>query len=211
MRRFLINAFLSLAFAHPLCAGDWPMFRGAPALSGEAITALPSKPSLLWKFKTGAPVKSSAIIAEGKVFIGSGDTNIYALDFATGKKLWWFKTGGTVEAPGLFAEGKVFIGSTDGFLYALNASSGKLIWKYQTDGKILGAPNLVESRGSKVQGKTSALDSRLSTLAAPATRILIGSYDYRLHCVDATTGKSNWVYETGNYINGSPAVADGKT
>ena len=25
------------------------------------------------------------------------------------------------------------------------------------------------------------------------------------------TGRSNWVYETGNYINGSPAVADGQT
>ena len=24
-------------------------------------------------------------------------------------------------------------------------------------------------------------------------------------------GRSNWVYETGNYINGSPAVADGRT
>ena len=32
-----------------------------------------------------------------------------------------------------------------------------------------------------------------------------------MHCVDAQTGKSNWVYETGNYINGSPAVADGRT
>ncbi|MDQ6632381.1 MAG: PQQ-like beta-propeller repeat protein, partial [Verrucomicrobiota bacterium] len=44
-----------------------------------------------------------------------------------------------------------------------------------------------------------------------ATTILIGSYDSRLHCVDAATGKSNWVFETGNYINGSPAVSNGKT
>jgi outer membrane protein assembly factor BamB len=39
----------------------------------------------------------------------------------------------------------------------------------------------------------------------------VGSYDFKLHCLDATTGKSNWVYESANYINGSPAVADGQT
>ena len=35
----------------------------------------------------------------------------------------------------------------------------------------------------------------------------LGSYDFKLHCVDAATGKSNWVYESSNYINGSPAIA----
>ena len=40
--------------------------------------------------------------------------------------------------------------------------------------------------------------------------MLVGSYDFKLHCVDAATGRSNWVYETGNYINGSPAVANGQ-
>ena len=43
------------------------------------------------------------------------------------------------------------------------------------------------------------------------TQILAGSYDFKLHCVDADTGKSNWVYESGNYINGAPAVAEGQT
>ena len=32
-----------------------------------------------------------------------------------------------------------------------------------------------------------------------------------VHCLDAATGKSNWVYESGNYINGSPAVFDHQT
>jgi outer membrane protein assembly factor BamB len=41
--------------------------------------------------------------------------------------------------------------------------------------------------------------------------ILTGGYDFRLYSVDASTGKTNWFYETGNYINGSPAVADDKT
>ena len=64
---------------------NWPMFRGNPALTGVASGALPDKLSLLWSFKTGGPVKSSAAIVDGRVFIGSGDGNVYALDWATGK------------------------------------------------------------------------------------------------------------------------------
>jgi len=36
--------------------------------------------------------------------------------------------------------------------------------------------------------------------------ILVGSYDNRLYCFEAATGKLNWSYETDNYINGTPAT-----
>ena len=37
----------------------------------------------------------------------------------------------------------------------------------------------------------------------------MGSYDNRLHAVDAATGVRVWIYETQNYVNGIPAVGDG--
>ena len=63
---------------------DWPMFRGSQALTGIAEGRLPDKLSLLWSAKTGGPVKSSAAIAGGKVFVGSDDGNLYAFDLARG-------------------------------------------------------------------------------------------------------------------------------
>ena len=66
-----------------------------------------------------------------------------------------------------------------------------MLWKYETGDKILGAPNWVKTGG--------------------ATRVLAGSYDFKLHCVEAGTGKAVWTYESGNYINGSPAVSEGQT
>jgi outer membrane protein assembly factor BamB len=39
----------------------------------------------------------------------------------------------------------------------------------------------------------------------------VGSYDYKLYCLDAKNGKTNWTFETSNYINGTPAVSEGKT
>src|SRR5437879_7978735 len=100
-------------------AADWPMFRGGPALLGVAEGSLPDKLSLLWTFKTGGAVKSSAAIAQGKVFVGSGDEMVYALDFANGKNVWTFKTGGAVESSPLVLEQRVYVGSSDGALYAL--------------------------------------------------------------------------------------------
>ena len=39
----------------------------------------------------------------------------------------------------------------------------------------------------------------------------MGSYDFRLHCIRSNDGSKVWDYETGNYINGSPAISQGKT
>src|SRR5487761_2087778 len=102
-------------------AADWPMFRGNPSLTGLAAGHLPDKPKLLWSFKTGQAVKSSAAVVGGRVFVGSGDGQVYALDIATGGKEWAFKTGGSVESSPLALDGKIFVGSADAFLYALDA------------------------------------------------------------------------------------------
>ena len=226
--------------ASTLCAADWPMFRGSPDLRGATDEKIPAKPALLWTFKTGSQVRSTAAIVANQVFIGSNDGNVYALNATNGQKLWAFKTGDRVESPPLVLDGKVFVGSADGWLYALDAKTGKQLWKYETGDKILGAANWVVSRTAQAadllspRGTSGERNEERGIPENPAssprpspppteerektpsssnlkTNILIGSYDFRLHCVDAATGKSNWVYESSNYINGSPAVADGKT
>ena len=106
-------------------AGGWPVFRGNPALTGVAAGTLPAKPSLLWSFKTGGPVKSSAVIGGGKVFIGSNDGQIRALEFASGRQVWAFKAGSAVQAPPLLANNAVFAGDTDGVFYSINAADGR--------------------------------------------------------------------------------------
>lgn len=172
---------------------SWPMFRGNPGLTGIAPGKLPDSLSLNWQFKLGASTKSSAAIANGRVYIGSDDGLVYALDFTNGQKVWTFKTGGPIESSPLVLDGKVYVGSSDNSLYAIDATNGKQLWKLETGDKILGSPNWVKSP----DGKTDW--------------ILVGSYDFKLYSVDAGTGKTNWTFETGNYINGTPAVADGKT
>ena len=167
---------------------DWPMFRGEQRLLGRASGTLPDSLELVWKFRTDGSIKSSPVIVDDRVFVGSSDANVYSIDLETGHQIWSYKTDDAVEATPCVVNGAVFIGSLGNILYALDANIGTLKWKYQTEGKILGAANWTYAPdGSNVW-------------------ILIGSYDNTLHCVDSKNGEAVWTYQTDNYINGSPAV-----
>ena len=174
-------------------ATSWPMFRGNPGLTGISPAQIPDQLDLLWTYKTGAPVKSSAAIVGGRAFIGSDDEFLHCIDVKNGEKVWTFKTEGPIESSPLVLGGVVYVGSSDGRLYAVDAKTGKEKWRLQTEDKILGGPNWVKSPDGK------------------ETWVLTGSYDFRLYSVEAGSGKTNWTYETQNYINGTPAVAEGKT
>ena len=174
-------------------AESWPMFRGNPGLTGVSPAKIPDELELLWIYKTGGPVKSSAAIVEGRAYIGSDDGSLHCIDVKDGSKVWTFPTEWPIESSPLVLDKTVYFGGSDGFLYAVDAATGKERWKVETEDKILGGPTWVKSPDGK------------------ETWILAGSYDYRLYSVNAATGKTNWTYETGNYINGTPAVADGVT
>ncbi len=169
----------------------WPQFGADPGRSGRVPWTVPDQLSRIWRFKTGAEVKSSPAIVKGRVFVGSSDANVYSLDLRTGGKVWAYKTNGAVEAPPTVVGGAVYVGSTDGWLYALDANGGDLKWKYKTDAEIHGAANWTKDPNGE------------------GTWILVGSYDSKVHCLDSRNGAVVWTFETGSYVNGSPAVADG--
>ena len=65
-------------------------------------------------------VAAPAIGADGTVYYGSGDHNVYALDGATGGLKWSFPTGAdTLSSPAIGADGTVYIAGNDGKVYAI--------------------------------------------------------------------------------------------
>ena len=169
---------------------SWPIFRGSGDLRGVADTSLADSLKEVWKFKTGGPIRSSAVIDDGLVFVGSDDGWVYAIELRTGKQLWRFQTGAEVEAPPCVVDGLVFAGSVDGWLYALEAKSGLLKWKYKTEGKIHSSANWFYAKDGL------------------SLRVLVGSYDGKLHGIDGNSGEFLWSYQTDNYINGAAAISD---
>jgi len=166
----------------PAASAVWSIFRGDPGLSGRYSGAFPVEPELLWSFKTGEAVKSSPVVSGAKVFIGSGNGIVYALDRVSGKELWAFDSGAPVEASPLLLDGSLYIGSLDGVFYALDIESGQQRWSYTVEAQIVGSAN--HHQGA----------------------VLFGSYDGRLYSLDAESGALNWSYETSYFINGTPAL-----
>jgi outer membrane protein assembly factor BamB len=57
-------------------------------------------------------------VANGVVYVGSGDHNVYALNARTGVKLCTYATGSYVWSAPAVVNGIVYVGSGDGKVYA---------------------------------------------------------------------------------------------
>ncbi len=165
--------------------GNFSNFRGNQQLTGFFNTALPDKVNMIWTFASGDEIRSSPVVQDDRIVIGSTDGNVYCLN-RNGRQRWKYTAENAIEATALIHGENVYIGDLSGNLYALRLQDGRLKWRYRTQGQIMGAPNWWTD-GSR-------------------TYILVGSYDYLLHCVDAGTGSAVWTYETSNFINGAVAV-----
>ncbi len=138
---------------------------------------------------------SSPLVVGGKVYFGSGDGHVYALDAATGRLAWKFATGDVVHASPAFADGLVVVGSWDGKLYALDAATGAQRWAFQA-----GVDPLIHNQ----QGFQS------SPAIAGGT-VFTGCRDGHLYAISLEDGTPKWSVDTeGSWVNASPAVADGR-
>ena len=67
---------------------------------------------------------SSPAVANGVLYVGSQDSNIYAFDAGTGAALWTAFTGAAVDSAPAVADGTVYVGSGDHQLYAFALDGG---------------------------------------------------------------------------------------
>ena len=167
---------------------SWPIFRGDPSLSGRARGELPDALSLLWSFQTESWIIGSPVLGLGRVYSGSSDGKMYAINLSNGEKDWQFDTGDDIEASPLLLNEAVYVGNLSGEFFCLDANTGEVRWKYKCDNSIYGSANWA----------INPQDQR--------PWVMVGSYDNRLYCFDADTGDLNWSYETDNYINGAPST-----
>ncbi|MHC5082678.1 MAG: outer membrane protein assembly factor BamB family protein [Planctomycetota bacterium] len=167
---------------------NWSYFRGDESLTGTATGQLPETLKLAWKFQTGDAIKSSAVIADGTVFITSMDGFIYAVELETGTECWRFEADDELEASAVYYEQTLFLGSSGGTFYAIDAGTGNPRWKADIGSQIAGAANIVQT-------------------PSKSATVVFGCYDSTLYAYDTESGKQILKYEADNYINGSVAVA----
>jgi eukaryotic-like serine/threonine-protein kinase len=182
----LSTAHYPLTTAYSQSADAWPQFRGNYNNTGVSPSQLPAGLKLLWTYDAGDIIESSAAIAAGVVYVGSGKSVLIAVDLQSGKSKWSYKTPEAIgESSPAVGGGMVFVGDLSGVFHAVEAATGKGIWTYKTDGEIKSSPVIV------------------------GDRVLIGSYDGALYCFNARDGKTMWKFKTENYVHCTPSVADG--
>ncbi len=172
-----------------------PLFAGNVVVVGDwshnvyAFTT--SSGNLRWHYKSGGQIKGAMTLAGGRVYFGSYDTHVYALDVRTGKQVWRASSQPRVGRTGTFyanpavAYGRVYLGATDGKMYSYGARSGKLRWSNGTG------------------------DFIYSSAAVWRRNVLVGSYDGDFYSFDAATGDVRWRFDANGKISGSPTVIDG--
>jgi outer membrane protein assembly factor BamB len=155
------------------------------------VYALNPNGTLKWKRKTGGAVQSTPVIGVvsgvTRVYIGSNDYKLYALDAGTGAVIWTFATtGGVQTGSSLAADGTIYIGSGDKSVYAINPN-GTRKWSYLTGGL------------TNNMGKVDPADGT----------IYMGDTDGKLYALNPN-GTLKWSYKVGaNIIPGPVQGADG--
>lgn len=115
-------------------------------MGADKFYALNADGEILWLMATDHEddffTSTPTIAADGTIFIGASDHQLYAIN-PDGTKKWSFKTSGTIlSSPTISPDGHVVFGSNDGRLYILNSDAGALA---ETPWPMLGQ-NLTNSR-----------------------------------------------------------------
>ncbi|MFO6424095.1 PQQ-binding-like beta-propeller repeat protein [Motilimonas sp. KMU-193] len=145
---------------------------------------------LVWKFKTGGSIRSTADVEGNMVYISSWDGKTYGLNKHTGELIWSHTSGAPIVSDPLVIGDKVIIGSRDAHLYALDAATGAVSWDYMFQDW-----SWIES--SAIEGENDDV-------------FYIASSDSkRLIKFDADSGQEIWSFDTKGWSWGTPKLADG--
>ncbi len=208
MRALILACAVALGAASATHAQ--PTFRGDPAHSGFSVSQGPRQfHRVKWTFPTGDRIVSSAVYANGALYFGSDDGNIYAVDATDGHQLWKRRTGGPVAASPAIAGDTLYVGSYDGSFYALDASTGALRWKFATGGERRFEAKGLHGMQPSNQTIPDLFDVFLSSPVVVEGSVYFGSGDGNVYALDAQSGALRWKFHTGDVVHASPAFADG--
>lgn len=124
---------------------------------------------------------SSPLVHGGKVYFGSSDEHVYALDAGSGALAWAYKTGGVVHSSPALAGDRIVVGSWDGAVYALDAASGEERWRFQT----------------RTEQKISVMTGIQASPSVDGDTVYIGARDGFFYALDAGSGRQRWRYDAG--------------
>lgn len=167
---------------------SWTCDRNSAGLSGQ-VDYIGTSLSKRWEVKLPAGVYSSGVMSEGKLYLVDEEGLLHCLSLEDGSTLWTQALPQPVFSPLLLHEDCLYFGDCQGSFHAFDLASRSLLWSYQgSREKISGGANISPDGQS----------------------LIYGSYDFKLRALNRSTGELLFELKTGNYINGTPALAGGR-
>ena len=190
------------AFADPLNEPHWngwgvdpSQHRFQPAEMARLAPSDVARLKLKWAF--GFPVTTRAVaqatVFGGRVFVGSQNGKVYALDAKSGCGYWEYGAGKPVRSAvviGPYGDGwAAYFGDAGANVHSIDAQTGKALWKTKVDehpaATITGSPNLI---GTTLFVPVSSYEE----LTATNVPYQCCSFRGSLVALDASNGKILW-------------------
>lgn len=186
-------------------SADWKTYQHDSSHSGYSAESQINTSNVqtlaqAWSFVTGDWVTGTPLVADGVVYIGSWDGNMYALRERDGSVLWSYNSGTLrvnpcnttygIDSTATLSGGRLFFGNGQAQLTALNATTGQLIWRSQ-----LADP----AQAFHVWASPLVFDGKI--YVGLASHCVNPCVTGRLVCVDANDGHVIWSF--GTAVEGS--------
>lgn len=201
---------------------------GAPTVAFATSTLTPVRDGTalpVWEFACEDEVGSSPFVADGVLYVGSYDHNLYALDAKTGQFQWKFPTEEAICSSPRVWQSLVFIGSDDNLVYAVYRDAGNIAWSKPTRGRVISSPTVamahvffgsddhflynLDARNGRQVWAFEAEDHIRSSPAVSGDLVYFGSDDGSVYAVEVQTGKLKWKFATNRPVLSSPALHEG--
>ncbi|AKG53627.1 cell surface protein [Dehalogenimonas sp. WBC-2] len=169
-------------YGSPLVVGDTVYI----ATYSGFIFAVNSAGNLKWKYPTDTKLPHSVVTGlvydSGRLYYGSTDGKVYALDADSGAKVWEFTTEDKIWASPVVDDGVLYIGSFDNHFYALSADSGSELWDFEAEGVFTASAIIADNT------------------------VIIASLDRSLYALDTQTGNKEWQFTAASWFWATPVV-----
>lgn len=132
-------------------------------------------------------IQSTAALDSTRLYFGSRDGGLYALDRATGRLDWrWTQGTSWIVASPAVNDGTVCVGGSDGqYFMCVNAATGEELWRISTGARAFSSP------------------------AVSGDVLFVGTHAGHLMAVARADGEVRWRLPLGAEVLSSPAVEDG--
>jgi outer membrane protein assembly factor BamB len=169
---------------------------------------------------------SVPVLYQGKLIFGAWDTNLYALDAATGQSIWTWNNGSKIRnySPAscipVIHDGVVYVVAPDRYISAIDANTGSTLWRnndatvresigLSADGKYVYGKTMndtIVAYASSREKQSAAwkLDCGFgyehvpSMLVEKDGLVFFGTKNGRVYAIDPVARKKAWVYKTDN-------------